>query len=231
MVLFHMYVKLFEEYQQGLKDAELDKIKFGYPTSELQEEAEVDCPVKKWFIEKGIAEEIIRKAPANSSKTTVEDLQTVQARMLAVNSDDMIFARNAEESFEQIFIDYLQTKDCHTDMGELQRVIGQVDPITFYLKDKIGRPRPHTLGYYHNIPIRPLIHTDASSASYPSGHASSAFALARYYGEKFSHLAGELEALAQRVADSRIQMGLHHPSDTEAGKYIANLIFKHNLLK
>jgi hypothetical protein len=225
-----MYVKLYEQFNGGVSPDVLDQVKFGYPTQELAQEVDVDCPVKKWYIEKGFAEEFIRKAPKNSSKETRRDLEETLAKMQAVNSEDMIFARNAEESFEQMFIDFLQLKGIKTDMGEVQRVIGLVDPILYYLKDKVNRPRPHTLGWYHNVPILPLIHTDANSASYPGGHATSCYALSKYFGERHPHCAGEIENFAQRIADSRVQMGIHFPSDTISSKAIVDTLYKNGLI-
>lgn len=225
-----MYVKLYEQFNGDVSSEVLDQVKFGYPTRELANEVDVECPVKKWYIEKGFAEEFIRKAPKNSSKETRQDLEEIISRMEVVNSEDMVFARNTEEGFEQMFIDFLYTKGVKTDMGEVQRVIGLVDPITFYLKDKVNRPRPHTLGWYYKIAVYPLIHTDANSAAFPSGHATSCYALSKYFGEKYPQYSGEIETFAQRMIDSRVQMGIHYPSDTIAAKSLVDTLYKNGLI-
>lgn len=226
-----MYVKLFEQFQDDIDKDALDQVIFGNTTREIMDEMEADCPVKKWYVEKGFAEEFVRKAPKNSSKETVQDLEEIMARMEAVNSDDMAFSRTAEESHEQMFIDFLRTKGIETDMGEVQRTINITDPLCFYLKDRVNRPRPNTLARYYNVKMYPLIHTDANTASYPSGHATSCYTLSKYFGDKYPQHAGEIETFAQRIINTRIQMGIHFPSDITAAKKMVETVYKAGFIK
>ena len=55
------------------------------------------------------------------------------------------------------------------------RIDNQTDVILNFLKDVINRPRPYQLAKSYNIPLYPLIRTDAMTAAYPSGHALTAF--------------------------------------------------------
>ena len=208
----------------------IDGIRYGNPTMELHEVAEKDSNPKKWFIETGLADKIINEAPLNSSETTKKDVEVLMNKMSDVTPDDMIFARFVEGELPQAFIDFLMSKGIEETMEEYFMVDTQTEPLVFYLKHLINRPRPYQLAYAMGIPLYPLIHTDACSAAYPSGHALTGFVMSEYYARKYPEIAGEIRAFGQKVADSREKMGIHYPSDTEVSRMISNVIWENNLL-
>jgi acid phosphatase (class A) len=92
----------------------------------------------------------------------------------------------------------------------------------FHYKDAFHRGRP----YHCQAGIDPMFpdkqdRKHPGHPSYPSGHASCAFALAFIYANWYPELEPELLAAAQRVASNREVAGLHFPSDTEAGRLLA----------
>jgi len=207
-------------------------IKFGNQPAELQYLATLPSdPIRTWFIEKGIASYIIKGAPANDSQSTQEELQTIVSAMKTVTPDDIAFAREVEESWEQAFIDFFVTKGINVTMGEIKRIDNQTEPILFYLKDVINRPRPYQLARHYGVPLYPLEHTDANSAAYPSGHALSAYVISEYFSRKYPQYRPELNVLAERIVNSRVQMGWHFPSDGTISKKMADIIWKNNLIK
>lgn len=58
------------------------------------------------------------------------------------------------------------------------------------------------------------------SASFPSGHAASAFAFAHAVGRHFSLLAVPMRLLAGGVAYSRVHTGVHYPGDVIIGSIV-----------
>jgi membrane-associated phospholipid phosphatase len=56
-----------------------------------------------------------------------------------------------------------------------------------------------------------------SSASFPSGHAASAFAFAYAVGRHLPALAAPIRLLAAAVAYSRVHTGVHYPGDVVVG--------------
>jgi membrane-associated phospholipid phosphatase len=115
-------------------------------------------------------------------------------------------------------------------MGEFFGIDSQVEPLIFWLKDQINRPRPYQLARSYDLPLRPLIHTDAMSASYPSGHAATAYLMSGYLGRKYPEHKTELDELGKRIAESRENTGIHFPSDTKISRVIVDMIFDNNLL-
>ena len=209
----------------------INDIRYGNPTLELHNKAtRPDDSIRTWFIEQGIANYIIKGAPANDSDVTENDIRIMMAKMGTVSTEDLIFARDCEESWEQIFIDFFTAKRIEEGVSELQRIDDQTESILFYLKNIINRPRPYQLAYAMELPLYPIIHTNACSSAYPSGHALSAYIMSEYYSRKYPQYRPELILLGNRIADSRVQMGIHFPSDGEISRKICEIIWKNNLI-
>jgi membrane-associated phospholipid phosphatase len=79
--------------------------------------------------------------------------------------------------------------------------------ITTGLKYAVNRPRPEG-------------GTTRSNSSFPSGHATGAFALSTVFGHEYPRLAIPCYAIATGIALSRVYLGRHHPSDVLAGAAI-----------
>lgn len=223
------HIKLFEEY--SFSSDEINKIVYGNPTKENYEIAyETDSSIKDWFISEGIADEIIAKSPSNDSAITKKDLQSLASNK--ITADDLSFARYVDDvsNMAQTYIDLLQEKGIEMTMGEFFSVDSQLEPLVFWLKDKINRPRPYQLSKAFNLPIYPLIHTDAMSAAYPSGHATSAFLMGEYLSNKYSQHRVEIMELSERIAKSRELTLIHYSSDTEISREIVKIVFKNNLI-
>jgi membrane-associated phospholipid phosphatase len=68
--------------------------------------------------------------------------------------------------------------------------------------------------------VRTRVVTMPRSASYPSGHAASAFAFSSAVGGALPELDTVLRMLATAVAYSRVHTGVHYPGDVIAGGVI-----------
>lgn len=83
------------------------------------------------------------------------------------------------------------------------------------LKYLIARPRP--CGELQNVR---LLVPCLASFSFPSGHASTSFAMASIIGYLFRRGAIPAFIIAALVAYSRIYVGVHYPSDVLGGAYL-----------
>ncbi|MFH1400236.1 MAG: phosphatase PAP2 family protein [Nanoarchaeota archaeon] len=89
--------------------------------------------------------------------------------------------------------------------------------ISFLLKDAIGRLRPLV-----DSVLIPLL--DATSFSFPSGHAAIAFASVPILGRLYPRLRWLFITYASMIALSRIYVGVHYPSDVLAGVVLGLLV-------
>ena len=93
------------------------------------------------------------------------------------------------------------------------------DLLSFGLRDWIGRRRPPLV---YPEP-KPLVHVP-HSGSFPSGHASIAFACATVLAWKVPRLAVPAFVLAAAIAWSRVYDGVHWPIDALGGAVLGVLV-------
>ena len=97
----------------------------------------------------------------------------------------------------------------------------EVLPSIHLHKDHFDVPRPNELADQYGIQFEFDYLESAQTPSYPSGHTTQAFYIATKLSRLYPQLSEDLFVLANMVAESRIDRGVHYPSDNEAGKLLA----------
>ena len=228
------YVKLFEEFDDfATKPFDANTIVYGNPPIEYMEIIDgPDNHIKDWFVKEGLFDSIKANAPANDSEITKADLQTLLEKTSNATAEEIQFARCVEDvsNLAQTFVDLLKENKIEITMGDFFSIDGQIEGILHFLKNEINRPRPYQLAKYYELPLFPLIRTDAMSAAYPSGHALTAFVMSEYFATKYPGIATELREHGERIGNSREITGIHYPSDTAISREICKIIFENKLL-
>ena len=217
-----------------IKNIDINQIVYGNAPIEFKDIIEDNNdPIRKWFEKEGLIDKIINEAPSNDSETTKDDLDQLIELTANVTGDDITFSRHADDqnNLPNLFIDLLNSKGYEETMDGYFRIDNQTDVILNFLKDVINRPRPYQLAKAYNIPLYPLIRTDAMTAAYPSGHALTAFVMSEYYARKYPKISSEVRDLGKRIARSREVVGIHYPSDTKISRYICDVMFDNDLIK
>lgn len=93
-----------------------------------------------------------------------------------------------------------------------------VERVSGYFKNKFKRPRP----YSTDSRIQPCVEPPTGAKSYPSSHAAMATIAACIMKEILPNKRNELKKYAEYLAELRVIVGVHHPSDIAAGKELAN---------
>ena len=216
------------------KNIDINQIVYGNAPIEFKDVIEdSNDPVRKWFEKEGLIDRIVNEAPSNDSETTKNDLDELIELTKNATGDDITFSRYADDqnNLPNLFIDLLNSKGYDETMEDYFRIDNQTDVILNFLKDVINRPRPYQLAKAYNIPLYPLIRTDAMTAAYPSGHALTGFVMSEYYARKYEEIAEDIRDLGKRIARSREVVGIHYPSDTKISRYICDVMFDNDLIK
>ena len=101
--------------------------------------------------------------------------------------------------------------------------VGLPGLITAIIKRLVGRPRPHLLEQTGAFDFRTLSWVDWTYQSFPSGHATTGFALCFVVAFMFPRSYPWMLGLAVLIAVSRIVVGAHFPTDLVAGAAIGVL--------
>ena len=102
------------------------------------------------------------------------------------------------------------------DRRRLSNAMYTLEPVIMHFKKTFDRVRPRAL----DRRIRPSIDPPGHPA-YPSGHATQAYYIALYLAKKFPDQGEGFMRTADTVARNREWAGVHYPSDTAAGKRLA----------
>lgn len=142
-----------------------------------------------------------------------------------ITDEDISFAKLANSSVDEVFYRWLVLRGEKPSMSELNSI--GWDPVIYntidIIKKQIKRPRP----FKFNPQIKPLVElTNMESFSYPSFHSIIGWFLAKKMALRYPHLEDGLFTLAERIALSRVQSGVHFPSDIKPGKDIANKLIE-----
>lgn len=89
--------------------------------------------------------------------------------------------------------------------------------VLVFLKRRVRRRRPCEDGPHPLFSVKP-----PDEFSFPSGHATNAFAICTVLGVSFPMVAPALALLAVSVAASRVVLGLHYASDVLAGALLGS---------
>jgi len=159
-----------------------------------------------------------------STEEQAKDLANVVAQYSnRVVSDKL--QRICDKEFERLFQIYIEGKGKSYNTGYFKILIKSLEPIIMKLKVYYNRPRPSQLAEKMGIDFRGDELGSAKTPSYPSGHTIQAYVVALVLSEQFPDHKANLTKIAELVSQSRIDRGVHFPTDIEAGREVASSIF------
>ena len=169
--------------------------------------------------------------PANSSKTTVEEMGSIR-RMLKDLSDAQIYRIRHEDrpDVEALFVELLEeygftvTKKLRKELDELSK---QLASVGWHYKARFKRMRPQEWLRHKRFKTALPPSKTANSPSYPSNHALIGAFFAKYLGEKFPRAKPTLQEYGKQVGWNRVRAGWHWPSDYAMGRQLAEHLWKH----
>lgn len=165
--------------------------------------------------------------PLKGSVADRADLAAVKgAQLLRTAKGDAWAVRMAKEGATTMWIELARRQVQLTGVAQdwlktalVAATLGANGAASAYLKHRFKRERPYLVDPTIVPPV-PL----PRNSSYPSGHASSAFAAARVIATLEPSLTREAYSLATQVAVSRVYAGVHYPTDVVAGALVGTVI-------
>lgn len=159
--------------------------------------------------------------PTNSSQTTRDELNTLLSYKKLRTPEkikeiiDQADIHTATFNGQKI-INYLDEKKYPLTSKALKQSFEDISIIVLQAKLKFNRVRPSILEPL----IDPVLDIPGHPA-YPSGHSTQSYFLAYFFSELQPEKKEQFMKEAERIAKNREIAGLHYPSDTEAGKILA----------
>ena len=117
--------------------------------------------------------------------------------------------------------------DCYgaeVDPEELGELLRDLIPVIMRVKYAFNTPRPWQLAPAYGLSIRRLASPSAETPSYPSGHAIQAAAACGLVASRFPSVSRPLTVAAERIGQSRLELGVHYPIDVLQGLRIGRQI-------
>lgn len=147
-----------------------------------------------------------------------EEIHRILLLQECLTEDDKKFIREVECNLPSVFYQWLALRGEKPSMSKIksfQLTEDQKEMIT-KIKEGVKRQRP----YVKESKVINIAEC-GESYSYPSKTTAEGYKMAECLSECYPQLREGLYALANKVAQSRVQGGVHFPSDIEAGKSIA----------
>ena len=154
-----------------------------------------------------------------------EDLNTVKLCVLKpVNSKK--FLKVADEEPFSIFTEFCRKNNLSPDIEKYERLNEELSSLVLSLKYKYNRPRPKKYMRVANDSFNHNRIGVMDTPSYPSGHTSHAFFNATLLANEYPEHAISIRTIAEMIAQSRIDLGKHYPSDCSFGRFVGETAAK-----
>jgi membrane-associated phospholipid phosphatase len=187
-------------------------------------DAEGDTKWNSPTLEKSL-DQILPKNKALINKELTELVELIEYRP-GVMSEALAQRENLWAYFSGIFLSDSWSAPYTRDLVAIAGRVGQFQAM--YYKRLFSRPRASQ----YSPALLPPIHVPGH-ASFPSGHATEAYLIALCLKEVMPSAActpagddSPLVQMARRIARNREVLGLHFPSDSKAGRHLAEETFK-----
>jgi hypothetical protein len=204
---------------------QLNQVTYGNPTQKI-----LELLNQKGLVDSLFEELKSEQMPLNDSELTKEELnEVVHGISLLQQPENEIYLKRYK-SYDRSLIQSLVTifKQKGIDVEEIcSSIENDINPLIAKLKVHFNRPRPYQLANYYKLKLFPFDSFSSNSASYPSGHTLQASVMLNVIGSMYPTQYKYCRNIIDDIAESRINLGLHYPSDNDFALEVADKILKH----
>ena len=155
-----------------------------------------------------------------SEEESLKDLSQVVSQYKNRKVSDKL-QHVCDKTPDKLFEVFLSSKGKTYNTSYIDRFGLSLIPIIVKIKDYYNRPRPFETAQKLGLDISFDDLETAKSPSYPSGHTIQAYVVALKLSEQFPEFEEELLSIAEIISQSRIDRGVHFPTDIEYGREVA----------
>ena len=166
-------------------------------------------------------------------KESIEELSSVINQYYDRVNDDSV-QYDLDERMELLFNEVVEKNSGENVVEYVKELKTHPLEIVSALKEYFARKRPEDVAADFGIDWKSdsvNMKTINNSYSYPSGHTAQSYYVALKLCDIYPQLRNELFEVAEAVAQSRIDRGVHFPSDLDAGRLVANQLYQQNKTK
>ena len=169
--------------------------------------------------------------PSTEGQDVIDEINQLINYTNTLDSDEVLQKRYKlyDTNFEGYFINVLANVgiDRQEVTDTIKQIHDDVMPFLIKLKYHFQRLRPYQLSHNLNMRLYVFESETADTPSYPSGHTIQSKLYADVLGNKYPRYYKQLQGLAADIAESRLSMGLHYPSDVLFSEYVAEVCLNH----
>jgi len=165
--------------------------------------------------------------PDNNSQYVIDEINTLITKTNSVTDNEEVQQafKIYDTNFEKYIADTFSMVGVKEDiLAILMEIQKDITPLIVKLKYHYQRVRPNQLACMLKMPLYVYKSLSADTPSYPSGHALQSKLYCEVLGNRYPEYYKKLQDLAKNIADSRLYMGVHYPSDCEFSLYIAETV-------
>jgi acid phosphatase (class A) len=161
--------------------------------------------------------------PDKGSQTYVQDFVQIKKYQESRSNKECDLAKTQEHpTFAALFgsADLLSEVEQEAAKELVTKVMKFAERVAGYHKDKYKRPRPYDV----DSSIEPCAKKPGGAKSYPSSHATSAAAGACVLALAIPSKNEQILEYGDYLGELRVIVGVHHPSDVNAGRSLGRAI-------
>jgi len=158
--------------------------------------------------------------PSVGSKDHYSELKTVKY-YVENNALDDDFLEESHDNVKKIFKAFCKKNKIKVNWKFVKSALNACYDFVHYLKQKHKRERPKFYLAEENDDYKKIKYM--KSYSFPSGHTASAYFTCSLLSAAFPDQKTELEKLAYYVGQSRIENGVHYPTDISYGRLVGEI--------
>lgn len=130
----------------------------------------------------------------------------------------------ADKNPMRMFKVYCKKMGLSPNWGYVEQVDKDLVHIIIELKNYYNRPRPTDMSLSLGMCWKGDDLSSAQTPSYPSGHATQAYMIGFILANQYPDRKTDILRISQIISDTRVDRGVHFPSDVHYGIFLAKYI-------